>query len=122
MDLFKLTAKLSRVVNVLKSHGDSFSGGGDNAIRFARQWVERGFDADDVDDWCEARVWDAQTAKAWSLAGMTPDDIVSAAKLLLENHGTDSYTDGCPIYSCCNGDTDNDVMIDAYKLLKEEGI
>lgn len=122
MDLFKLTAKLSRVVNVLKMHGDTFSGGGDNAIRFARQWVDRGFDSDDVDDWCEARVWDAQTAKAWSLAGLTPDDVVSAAKLLLENHGTDSYTDGCPIYSCCNGDTDTDVMIDAYKLLKEEGI
>ena len=122
MDLFKLTAKLSRVVNVLKSHGDSFSGGGDNVIRFARQWVDRGFDSDDVDAWCESRVWDAQTAKAWCLAGLTPDDVTAAAALLVESHGTDSYTDGCPIYSCCNGDTDTDVIVDAHELLKEEGI
>lgn len=122
MDLFELTAKLSRVVNVLKSHGDSFSGGGDNAIRFARQWVDRGFDSDDVDAWCEVDVWDAQAAKAWVLAGMTPDDVTKAAKLLLESHGTDSYTRGCPIYSTCNGDINADVIVDAHDLVKEEGI
>ena len=122
MDLFKLAAKLSRVVNVLKSHGDSFSGGGDNAIRFARQWVDRGFDAIDVDSWCSVNVWDAQTAKAWAIAKLTPDDVVSAAKLLLESHGTDSYTRGCPIYSTCNGDIHTDVIVDAHELLKEEGI
>ena len=122
MDLFKLAAKISRVEKVLISHGDFFSGGCQNAAREARQWVDRGFDAIDVDSWCSVNVWDAQAAKAWCLAGMTPDDVTAAAALLIENHGTDSYTDGCPIYSCCNGDTDTDVIVDAHELLKEEGI
>lgn len=122
MNLFKLAAKINRVEKVLISHGDFFSGGCQNAAREARQWVDRGFDASDVDSWCEVNVWDAQAASAWARAGMTPDDVTAAAALLIENHGKFSYTDGCPIYSCCNGDTDTDVMIDAYKLLKEEGI
>jgi hypothetical protein len=122
MDLFKLSAKIGRVKDVLISHGDFFSGGCGNVTGEARQWVDRGFDAADVDAWCEVNVWDAQAAIVWSRAGLTPDDVTAAAKLLLENHGTDSYTDGCPIYSCCNGDTDLDVIVDAHKLIAEEGI
>jgi hypothetical protein len=122
MDLFKLSSKIGRVKAALLSYGDCYSGGECNLTFFARQWVDRGFDAADVDSWCEVNVWDAQAAKAWSIAGLTPDDVVEAAKLLLENHGTDSYSNGCPIYSCCNGDTDLDVIVDASKLLKEEGI
>ena len=79
MDLFKLAAKISRVEKVLISHGDFFSGGCQNAAREARQWVDRGFDAIDVDSWCSVNVWDAQAAKAWCLAGMTPDDVTAAA-------------------------------------------
>ena len=122
MDLFKLSAQIGRVKSVLISHGDCCSGSECNLTFFARQWVDRGFDAIDVDSWCSVNVWDAQAAKTWSIAGLTPDDVEAAAELLIENHGKDSYTDGCPIYSCCNGDTDLDVMIDAHKLLKEEGI
>jgi hypothetical protein len=122
MDLFRLSARIGRVKDVLISHGDFFSGGCQNVTHEARQWVDRGFDAMDVDSWCSVNVWDAQAAKTWSMAGLTPDDVEAAAELLIENHGKDSYTDGCPIYSCCNGDTDLDVMIDAHKLLKEEGI
>jgi hypothetical protein len=122
MDLFKLSAKIGRVKSVLISHGDCYSGGECNLTFFARQWVDRGFDAIDVDSWCSVNVWDAQAAKMWSIAGLTPDDVAAAAKLLLEKNGADSYTDGCPIYSCCNGDTDLDVIVDAHELLKEEGI
>lgn len=122
MDLFKLTAKIGRVKSALLSYGDRYSGGCQNATHEARQWVDRGFDGDDVVAWCEANVWDAQAASAWAVAGLTPDDVTAAAALLIENHGTDSYTDGCPIYSCCNGDTDLDVIVDAHELLREEGI
>jgi len=114
---------MARIINdiaaVLNSHGENFSGG--DATRFAEDWNDYGFTPDQVNGWCGARVWDAATASAWAIAGLTPDDVVQAkrelAKRELVDGGMENYTDYCPIYSTCNGDTDPQVIIDAHRLL-----
>jgi hypothetical protein len=110
-----MARNIRAIMAVLKSYGDSYTG--TDAYATAEEWDDNNFSADQVNDWCAARVWDAATASAWCMAGLTPDDVDQAKSQLLENHAAKNYTDYCPIYSTCNGDTDPEVIIDAHRLL-----
>ncbi len=103
------------IVDVLKTYGDKFTGL--DAYATAEEWDDLGFSPDQVNDWCSIRVWNANTASAWEFAGLTCDDVEQAKRELLAAHAAENYTDYCPIYSTCNGDTDPQVIIDAHRLL-----
>jgi len=112
---------LELVAEVLVSNGERFTGS--DAAEVAQEWIDYGFDADDVSDWCDIGCWDAATAAAWRDAGLSPDQVLDAARSLIdaEDEPEDTYTDGCPIYSCCNGDTDSQVVIDWVRSEKVSG-
>lgn len=50
-------------------------------------------------------VWEPSVAAALRDAGLTPAQAKAAAERLVEENGSDDYTDGDPIYSVCNRDT-----------------
>lgn len=83
-------ASLNEIISVLNGHGDMFSGGPNRVQEIAEEWAED-FDADSVDDWCEAGVWEPQVA-FW----LTSADISSS----------DVQTDWpeSAVYRFCNGD------------------
>lgn len=106
---------INDIAAVLNSHGQNFSGG--DAMHYAEDWNAYGFSADNVSAWCAVGVWDAGSASDWTIAGLTPENVVAAAKLLLINHASWDYVNNCPIYSTCNGDTDTSVIVDAHRLI-----
>jgi hypothetical protein len=106
---------INEIADVLRMYGDSYTGS--DAYATAEDWDDYGFTPDQVNDWCGTRVWDAATASAWAIAGLTPDDVAQAKRELLVDGGMENYTDYCPIYSTCNGDTDPQVIINAHRLL-----
>jgi hypothetical protein len=110
-----MARSIREIMEVLKSYGENFTGL--DAYATAEEWDDHNFSSEQVNGWCAARVWDARTASAWCMAGMTPDDVKRAKCQLLENHAAENYSDYCPIYSTCNGDTDPEVIIDAHRLL-----
>jgi hypothetical protein len=110
-----MARSIREIMEVLKSYGENFTGL--DAYATAEEWDDHNFSSEEVKDWCAARVWDAATASAWCMGGMTPDDIEQAKRQLLLNHAAENYTNYCPIYSTCNGDTDPQVIIDAHRLL-----
>ena len=101
--------------DVLERRGYRFTG--NNVEDEANEWIDNGFDADSAGGWCEIGCWDAATANILRDAGLTPAVANDAAQRLVdasENAATD-YTDGDPIYSACNGDTDVKEIIDMAK-------
>ena len=106
---------IREIIEVLKMHGDAYKGADSYAA--AEEWDDYGFTPKQVNSWCGTRVWDARTALAWTVAGLTCDDVAQAKRQLLAAHAPENYTNNCPIYSTCNGDTDPQVIIDAHRLL-----
>lgn len=110
-----MNEKLNSVANILKLHGDRFAG--DNAVDAADEWIDNGFSVIQVEDWCEVGVWDVETAATFRDAGLTPSQVKDGADRLVDGMDDEerirTYTDGCPIYSVCNGDTDAMEIIDA---------
>ena len=106
---------INEIAHILETHGKDFDGG--DPMHYAEDWNAYGFSADEVSAWCAIGVWDAGSASDWAIAGLTPKNVVAAAKLLVTNHGAVNYVNRCPIYSTCNGDTDTGVIIDAHRLL-----
>lgn len=104
------SAALVQMEAMLLRHGDRFAGSCVEDV--ARDWLDSGFDADGADAWCEIGCWDAATAAQMRDADLTPDQMRAAAE---EIAAAAEYTDGDPIYSCCNGDTPIQVLIDAAK-------
>jgi hypothetical protein len=101
------------VVEALRSHGAAFDGGSDQSrLELARDWMDADFDGADVYDWCEVGCWDADTARQFAAEGLTPAEVKEAAEKLVKQNGTDAYTDGCPVYSVCNGDTPVKAIVD----------
>lgn len=102
------------IADVLDPYGDRMAGGDVEAT--AHEWRDHSFTPDEVDEWCEIGCWNPATAAVWRESGLTPEIVATAAEVLLlslpeGSDPRDSYTDGCPIYSCCNDDTDPEVMI-----------
>lgn len=106
---------IREIIGVLEMHGDAYTGADSYAA--AEKWDDYGFSADEVSAWCAVGVWDAGSASDWTIAGLTPENVVAAAKLLLTNHASWDYVNNCPIYSTCNRDTDTGVIVDAHRLL-----
>lgn len=106
---------IQAIADVLMQHGDRFTG---NGVREeAEGWRSEGFNAETANAWCEIGVWDAETAAKLRDAGVTPAQVSTAAKTLIEDSidPENDYTDGDPIYACCNGDLDVETLIDAAK-------
>ena len=101
------------IVDVLARFGDKFTA---NDPEFtARRWARFGCAATEVAEWCEIGCWDLSALSAWRSAGLTPAQVKAAAKKLVADldDPSEKYTNGCPIYSCCNHDTSTDVIVDA---------
>lgn len=111
-------ANIDSIARILLSHGETFHGGRANEI--AEEWDAYGFDSRQVDEWCEIGVWDACTANELVVAGMRPCDVQAASAAMLESHGADVYTLGCPIYAVCNGDLSVRKMAKAWKAMQAE--
>lgn len=107
------TWELGEMVETLHYYGEWATGNGVDDT--AQEWLDCGFDADTADAWLGIGVWDAATAETFRDAGKSPEQIAAAAESLVEglDDPTDEYTDGDPIYSACNGDTDPQEIIDA---------
>ena len=109
------TETATLMAEMLTSHGDCFSG--NNVDDQAQDWIDHDFVCDSANDWCEAGVWDAATAAALRDAGLTPQQATAASERLVDDMDDEAreaeYTDGDPIYSACNGDTDIQLLIDA---------
>lgn len=83
-------ASLDKIISVLNGHGEMFSGGPSRVQEIAEEWAED-FDADTVDSWCYAGVWESQVAFWLTDAGITPDQVQS-------EWPSDA------VYRFCNGD------------------
>lgn len=123
------------MAEMLTRHGDWFSG--NNANDMAEGWLEGGFNVSDADSWCDVGVWEPDVAVKFRDAGLSPREVSDAAEALQEEFADevrraeeldesacgiympDRYTDGCPIYSACNGDTDPQEIID-YALAERK--
>ena len=126
---------LADIMEMLELHGDKFAG--NHVSHEAQNWLDQGFDAASADDWCEIGCWDAATAATLRDAGLTPAQSDDAAERLIEAETAEwdaideasakdnddwtpcqrdsKYTDGDPIYSACNNDTNAAEIIDAAK-------
>lgn len=116
-EVVEVDEELEEVVRVLKSHGDTFSGGVEQAEAYAKDWIEEGFGAEEVEEWCEEGFWDPATAAALRDENISPREAKRAANKLIDacDDPAEEYTDGCPIYAACNGDIGVQVLIDAVR-------
>ena len=106
---------VGEMCDLLDGYGERFSG---NCVEDqAQDWLDHGFTADDAGQWCEIGCWDAPTAAEFRDSGKTPEQIADAAEVLAaaEDDPTDTYTDGDPIYSACNNDTNPQIIIAAVE-------
>ena len=109
---------LPGVMKALHSEGPKFYGS--NLADAANDWIAGGFNAETVEEWLAAGFWNASAAEFLADEGLSADDALAAAKTL--GYMSSKYTDGCPIYSVCNGDTDPQVIVDEHdRLLGLEG-
>lgn len=108
------------IADVLDPYGDRMAGNDVEAT--AHEWIDNGFDSEGAGEWCEIGCWDPSTAATFRDAGLTPAQVKAAAETLVAglDDPTAEYTDGCPIYSTCNGDTDADVVIDQCAALSDD--
>lgn len=107
----------AEILAVLRGHGDVFTGGPSREDEIAREWAEYGFCAATTDEWCAVGVWDAAVAAQLRDAGLSPQIAKTRAERLVESirdcggDPAETYTDGCPIYAVCNGDTSIDILL-----------
>ena len=103
---------IDAIGEVLLRYGERYHGW--RPVDVAREWDRYDFTAVGVELWCEAGVWKPDLAAEFAAAEMAPDDVQAAADRLVKLNGADRYTDGCPIYACCNGDLDPAAIIAAH--------
>lgn len=99
-----MQTNMNDMAEMLAGHGDRFTG--NHVADESQDWLDNDFSVVDADKWCKIGVWDAATAARFRDARKTPEEILAAADLLVVENGADEYTDGDPIYSACNRDTD----------------
>ena len=107
------TTNIESIAHVLLSHGETFHGG--CAEEVATDWDDYGFVADEVDEWCNAEVWDPATANELQLAGMSPAEVKKTSIRMIDENGCGCYTSGCPTYSACNGDISVKEIVEAWR-------
>jgi hypothetical protein len=127
---------LADMMEALERHGDKFTG--NNVADEAQGWLDENFSAEEADEWCDIGVWDALTAATLRDAGVTPSKANDAAQKLIDAEieaweaidlaaakddpenwtpceRDSQYTDGDPIYSACNNDTNANEIVEAAK-------
>lgn len=104
---------IESIALVLLSHGETFHGGHPEEV--ATDWDAYGFVADEVDEWCNAEVWDPATANELRVAGMSPESVKKTSIILIDENGAGAYTSGCPTYAACNGDISTKEIIEAWQ-------
>lgn len=111
------TQSINSIVSVLRMHGEVFTGGPDREVDIAREWLGYGFDAHGTDRWCSVGVWEPSIAAQLRDARVSPARAKARSESLVEaieeagGDPAETYTDGCPIYAVCNGDTDVSVLM-----------
>lgn len=94
--------------------GDRFSG--NNPVDTAEEWISEGFNADDAEAWISVGFWNPQVAAELRDIGIEPDDAQRISEKLIEDDDeVSNYTDGDPIYSLCNNDTDIEIFIKEFE-------
>ena len=98
------------MAEVLNSRGDRYTGG--VVWDMAAAWMDAGFTADDAAGWVDAGFWDPDSAATVRAMGLTAEQARERADVLsdAEEDAAEVYTDGDPIYSICNGDTEASVL------------
>lgn len=90
----------------LRGYGDMFTGG--CIADAAHEWLDAGIEDDgSIGSWCDIGCWSADTASKWIAAGLTPDDVETAAKRIYEQLPDDQMSSryhGGIVYACCNND------------------
>jgi len=114
--------ELPAIVKILVEAGDRFAG--NNCFDEAREWIEEDFTVEGVEQWTGVGFWDAKAASACVDAGLDANNAKAAAESLIDkDKGEESdYTDECPIYSVCNGDTDVSVLIAEHDRTEKSDI
>ena len=110
------TTDIESIAHVLLSHGEAFHGGCPEDV--AADWDRYGFGCDEVDEWCDAEVWDASTASELRLAGMKPMDTQKVCLRMFCENGAGAYTGGWPTYAVCVGDMSPKKIIEAWKKMQ----
>jgi len=121
-ELIEELHEIEGAATTLKGCGDMYTGG--CVADAAHEWLDAGIEDDgSIGSWCEIGCWDASTAAAWIAAGLTPDDVESAAKVMQEETSDDDmharYSGGI-IYACCNNDIDYKDVIKMHNKLQAE--
>jgi hypothetical protein len=104
------------IAAVLDAYGEVFTGG--RAGEVADEWIACGFtDPDDVNGWCMASVWEPSVAAALRSEGVGPHKVSEIQSKLTAGLSREEraalWTDGCPVYSICNGDTPVTAILNA---------
>lgn len=110
-----LSHETGEMLDMLRRHGEKFTGGECTAVDTSQGWVDAGFDAESADHWCAIGVWDYDVAAVLRDEGLTPDQVGRAALRMIADAGDcagDEYTGADPIYSVCNYDTDIELLIE----------
>jgi hypothetical protein len=103
--------QIDAIKAVLLSKGEFFYGHSDeDAANYAEEWYDSGFDADDVDRWCDAGCFSDAVANQFVVAGMGPSRARKACDAYDAAHdGADS------MYAACNHDMDVDAIVEFYR-------
>lgn len=121
-ELIEELDEIEGAATTLRGYGDMFTGG--CIADTAHEWLDAGIEDDgSIGSWCDIGCWNAATAAAWIAAGLTPDDVESAAKAVQEETSDDDmharYSGGI-IYACCNNDIDYKDVIKMHNNLMSE--
>lgn len=104
---------LDAIRSVLMRHGEVFHGGRPDDI--AADWLDHGFDAYSVDDWCVVGCWDASTAEQFGLAGLDPSRAHKACQVCFSHPAAKQDA----MYAACNGDMLVSVIVAEYNAFRK---
>jgi hypothetical protein len=94
------------MASVLIDHGHT-----QDTDDLAAEWAGYGFDADDVESWCEVGCWEPFVAADFREADMTPRVAARACNQYGREHGLEMDA----MYAACNLDVSADDIIAAYQ-------
>lgn len=121
-ELIEELDEIEGVASTLRGYGDMFTGG--CIADAAHAWLDAGIKDDgSIDLWCDIGCWDPATAAKWVDAGLSPQDVETAAHHISEAMPDDkmrSQYHGGIVYACCNNDIDYMDVINMHNMLLAE--
>ena len=94
------------IARVLIDHGHT-----QDTDDLAAEWAGYGFDANDVESWCEVGCWEPFVAADFREAGMTPQMADEAC----DQYGREEGLEMPAMYAVCNLDVSADDIIAAHQ-------